>query len=108
MQLTVNEIIEAIHSLPSGEKEKIRKALEEEKYEKDEGLKIQLERYEKAKKWLYENKANYMNKWVCLDGDKLVAVDDDGKTLYQKAKEAGIEIPFIHHIVDESVPFGGW
>jgi len=71
-------------------------------------LKTQLERYRKAKKWLAENSEQYMNKWVCLEGDKLIAVDDDGRTVYQKAKEAGIEIPFIHHIVDESMPFGGW
>lgn len=76
--------------------------------EKDAQLKLQLERFHKAQKWLAENSEKYMNKWVCLEGDKLIAVDDDGKTVYQKAKDAGIEIPFIHHVVDESMPFGGW
>lgn len=111
---SVNEIIEAIHSLPKIEQEKIGKILEKEKLEKQKEaedksarLKYQLERYKKAKKWLAENSEKYMNKWVCLEGDRLIAVSDDGRDLYQKAKEAGIEIPFIHHIVEEPKFFAG-
>lgn len=48
-----------------------------------------------------------MNKWVCLEGDQLIAVSDNGIEVHKKAKEAGIEIPFVHHIVPE-YDMGAW
>jgi uncharacterized protein YgiM (DUF1202 family) len=111
MQTNIEQVKNMIRTLPLEDLEKVREVLNEEtqiKRGKKEKSNWQIERYKKARKWLDENSEKYMNKWVCLEGDKLIAVDDDGRTIYQKAKEAGIEIPFIHHIVDESMPFGGW
>lgn len=111
MQTNIEQVISIIHKMPLEDLDKLSEAIEAEKQAKrtkKEKSDWQIERYRKARKWLDENSAQYMNKWVCLEGDKLIAVDDDGRTVYQKAKEAGIEIPFVHHIVDESVPFGGW
>lgn len=108
---SVNEIIEAIHNLPKGEQLKVRQLLfEEEKQKtiKKKDVSEQIERYKKARKWIDENGGKYMNQWVCLDGEKLIAYGTDGMEVHRKAKEAGIEIPFIHRIVDESLPFGGW
>lgn len=98
MELTTSEIIEVIHTLPSIEREKIRKTLEEDKKQR---LKEHLERYKKARKWLDDHSEEYMNQWVCLEGDQLIAHSIDGDGIYQKAKDAGIETPFIHHIVEE-------
>jgi hypothetical protein len=98
MELTTSEIIEVIHTLPTFEREKIRKTLEEDKKQR---LKNQLERYKKARKWLDEHGAEYMNQWVCLEGDRLIGNSIDGKGLYQLAKDAGIETPFMHHIDEE-------
>ncbi len=114
MQANLEQAKQVVLQLPIEEFEKFDEWYKNEKHkklkdeEKEARLKYQLERYKKARKWINENSEEYMNKWVCLEGDKLIAVDDDGRTIYQKAKEAGIEIPFIHHIVDESLPFGGW
>ena len=114
MQTNLEQAKQVVMQLPSEDFEKFDEWFESQKQqktkdeEKEARLKHQLERYKKARKWLDENGEKYMNKWVCLEGDRLIAVDEDGRTIYQKAKEAGIEIPFIHHIVDESVPFGGW
>ena len=46
---SANEIVNAIHSLPRGEQEKIRRLLIEEEREKDKKLKVELELYKKAK-----------------------------------------------------------
>ncbi|MCW5958818.1 MAG: hypothetical protein KIS76_01575 [Pyrinomonadaceae bacterium] len=111
MQTNIEQVTNIIRALPLEALEKVREVLDEEtqiKREKKEKSNWQIERYKKARKWLEENGEKYMNQWVCLDGDKLIAHSQDGRDLYQKAKDAGIEIPFIHHIVDESIPFGGW
>ncbi len=114
MQTNLEQIKQVVSQLPTEEFEKFDEWYEAEKLNKskDEAKeklkKYQVERYKKARKWLDEHAAEYMNQWVCLEGDQLIAHSADGRDLYQKAKDAGIEIPFIHHIVDESMPFGGW
>ncbi len=113
MQTNLEQAKQAVLHLPNEEFEKFDEWYETERHkklkdeEKDARLKYQLERYKKAKKWLAENREKYMNKWVCLEGDQLIAVDDDGRKVFQKAKEAGIEIPFIHQIVEEPEFFYG-
>lgn len=115
MQTNIEQVTDMIRSLPVEEFDKVREVLDEvekekrsDSEEKRPQLQEEIEQYKKARKWIDEHSDEYMNKWVCLEGDKLIAIDDDGRTVYQKAKEAGIEAPFIHHIVDESMPFGGW
>ena len=113
MQTNFEQAKEVVLNLPSEDFEKFDEWYEAEKQkkpkskEKEARLKYRLERYKKAQKWLEENGEKYMNKWVCLEGDRLIVVDDDGRTVYQKAKEAGIEIPFIHHIVEEPKFYAG-
>ena len=110
MQTNVEQVTSMIRALPLEDLDKVREVLDEEtqiKREKKEKLNWRLERYKKARKWLDEHGEEYMNKWVCLEGDRLIAVDDDGRTVYQKAIEAGIESPFIHHIVEEPKFFAG-
>lgn len=42
-----------------------------------------------------------------MDGDKLVAHGDDAVKIYKEAKEKGIEVPFVEHIVEEREYGGG-
>jgi hypothetical protein len=110
MTANLEKFREVVRGLPLEDFDKARAVIDEEeraRREKDQMLQYRLERYKKARKWLDENSEKYMNKWVCLEGDQLIAVDDDGRTVYQKAKEAGIEIPFIHHIVEEPKFYAG-
>jgi recombination DNA repair RAD52 pathway protein len=111
MQTNLEQVTNLIRTLPLEDLDKLREVIDIEKnakLHKKEESDWRIERYKKARKWLDEHSQEYMNKWVCLEGDKLIAVDNDGRTVYKQAKDAGIEIPFIHHIVDESMPFGGW
>jgi len=111
MQTNIEQVATMIRALPLEDFGKLREVVdleEQAKREKEEKSNWRIERYKKARKWLDENSEKYMNQWVCLEGDKLIAHSADGRDLYQKAKEIGIEIPFIHHIVEEKYPFGGW
>jgi len=111
MQTNLEQVKEMIRALPIEDLDKLREVIDEEKKSKRENggkLEQRLERYKKARKWLDENGEKYMNQWVCLEGDRLVAHGTDGLEVHRKAKEVGIESPFLHHIVDESLPFGGW
>lgn len=109
MELTTSEIIDVIHSLPSGEQEKIRKTLENEKREKAEKLKSDLELYKKAKQWIEEHREEYLDQWVCLEGDRLVSHGMNGMEVHRQAKEAGIDAPFMVRIIDEPRNFvGAW
>ncbi len=115
MQHTANEIIETIRTLPIQEKVKVYEWLDEEKREfigkaaqRREKVENQIKRFKEAEKWLAENREKYLNEWVCLDGDKLIAHGKDALEVDRQAKEAGIEAPFLEHIVEEKYPFGGW
>jgi hypothetical protein len=60
--------------------------------------------------WLRENRNAYLNKWVSLDGDRLILADDDAAKVYQAAKAEGIAAPVVVHVLPEDeLPFvGGW
>lgn len=67
------------------------------------------QKFQHAKQWLEENKAKYLNQWVALDGDQLVASGADGKQVYAEAIAAGVSSPLLHQITeDDKLPFGGW
>ncbi len=110
MELTLNEVKQAIEILPGEERREIFNWLSEEENanrKKQKQLQADIARQKKIDKWLRANREKYMNKWVCLDGDKLIAYGLDGRKVYRQAKEKGIEVPFMHHIVEES-DWGGW
>ncbi len=110
MELTTSEIIQAIETLPGAERAEIFDWLsEKEKAERltRKQLETDIARQKKTDQWLKKNREKYMNQWVCLDGGKLIAHGADGREVYQKAKAAGIEVPFMHHFVEES-DWGGW
>lgn len=60
-------------------------------------------------RWLKEHKHEYVGKWVLVEGDQLISVNDTGKEAYAAARAAGIKSPFVHLIhPEEDLPFGGW
>ena len=60
-------------------------------------------------KWIAENRTRYPGKWVALEGDTVIAVDDDAKVVFAATKAVGIVRPFVVHLEPaDSLPFGGW
>lgn len=68
------------------------------------------EKFQKALRWIDEYRAEYLGKWVCLDGETLIAHGADAKQVYAEAKSKGIKIPFIEQVREKepSVYWGGW
>jgi hypothetical protein len=112
MQTNIEQVTEMIRALPVEDLDKLSRVIDEEKRAKstkDVELQKQLDDYAKAKKWIAENGEKYLNQWVCLEGDQLVAHGADGREVFRQAKEAGIKAPFLKHIVEEPEAFvGGW
>jgi len=114
MQVNFEQAIEIIKTLPPEDFRRLDAWFEEQKrqdnqaQDKEQKLKAEIEQYKKARKWINENSEKYMNQWVCLEGDELIAHGADGLKVHNEAIAKGIEAPFLHHIVDESLPFGGW
>jgi len=61
-------------------------------------------------RWIRENRAAYLNKWVSIEGDRLITADDDAMKVYQAAKAEGIETPMVIHVLpeDELPVVGYW
>lgn len=109
---SANEIVNAIHNLPRGEQEKVRRLLIEEEREREEkhkDVEEQIARFKAAEQWLKENRAEYLGQWVCLYGDKLIAHGADGLEVHRQAKEAGIKSPYLVRVIEEPKNFvGAW
>ena len=60
--------------------------------------------------WIKENRAGYADQWVVVDGDRLIAANVDGHKAFAAAKAAGIDVPFLVHVLPEDpLPFvAGW
>ena len=60
--------------------------------------------------WLRENRTAYADQWVVVEGDRLIAANVDGHEAFVAAKAAGIEVPFLIHVLPEDpLPFvPGW
>ena len=51
--------------------------------------------------WIRENRARYADQWVVVEGDRLIAADEDGHKVFAAAKAGGIEVPFLVHVLPE-------
>ena len=112
MQTNIEQVVTMIRALPLEDLDKLGEVINEErqaKRGKDERLRKELEDFAKAKKWIEEHREEYLNQWVCLEGDQLIAHGADGREVFRQARGAGIEIPFIKRIIEEPKAFvGGW
>jgi len=106
-----DQIIKSIEQLPEAERVRIRRWLEEKGTSNGtEDLQAHVNRSTKSLRWLHENREKYSGQWVALDGDRLIASGSTAKEVYSKAKDEGVEIPFVELVTtQEPEPFtGGW
>ena len=61
-------------------------------------------------KWIDENRGAYVDQWVAVEGDRLIAAGIDPLKVFAAAKAEGIRIPFVVHVLPEDpLPFvPGW
>ena len=60
--------------------------------------------------WIAKPHRAFVNQWVALDGDNVVAHGSDGKAVYESARAQGVTSPFLHFVQERNdTPFvGGW
>jgi hypothetical protein len=60
--------------------------------------------------WIARNRASFANRWVALEGDRLIAADADAEKVFTAAKAEGIASPFVVRVLPEDLlPFvAGW
>lgn len=57
-----------------------------------------------AMKWLGEHAREYVEQWVALDGDRLIAHGKDSQAVYAAAKADGAYLPLVEFIEDTDNP----
>ncbi len=97
MQTTKAEIIELIKRLPLHEKRNIYTWLENQIPKTQEDF----DKLNEERRWLDRHYEAYVNQWICLNGDQLIAADIDFEVAFKKAVEGGIESPNLSFVEDE-------
>ena len=120
--LTLEQIIEAARHLVPADRQQLQRWLQEQEAQDravprsnnvpsppQETSQQQMERFRQAMNWIAEHRAEYLGQWVVLVGDQLISAAPDAKTAFATAKAAGIETPFLHHVIEEPEAFyAGW
>ncbi len=107
---TAEQLADSVRSLPLAEREEFFRLLGsparngEAANSQDESD----EKFQKALKWVDENRKEYDGQFVLLEGDNLLACGTDPKRLYDEARKRGIRAPFVKRVKAEVLPFGGW
>jgi len=59
--------------------------------------------------WVKEHRHEYVDQWVALDGDRLLASGPVAREVYDKARGLGVQVPTVLRIeASDELPFGGW
>lgn len=115
MQTTYEQIIEAARQLSPEEIEKLgewarrQQSAPQESKGKDAEVEEEVRKFNLSMKWIVENRQEYLGKWVCLDGDRLISSGKDSERVYEDALKEGIKAPFLEFVKEEETHYmGGW
>jgi hypothetical protein len=63
----------------------------------------------REQEWVRSHTQEYAGKWVALMGSRLIADGAGARETLQKARNAGVSVPFLVHMPElPELPFGGW
>lgn len=63
----------------------------------------------REEQWIDAHRDEYLGEWVVVEGDRLIVHGHDARTVYNAARDAGIEVPFLVRVKPANeLPFGGW
>jgi Family of unknown function (DUF5678) len=111
-QVTVENILTQITQLPSNERVRLRTLMAQE-IENRKPAKTSLDKRvppipapnsQAAMKWLAEHAREYVEQWVALDGERLIAHGKDSQAVYAAAKADGAYLPLVEFIEDPDNP----
>lgn len=104
---TLEQILEEAKKLPPDEQRRLRVALNALGSNGDTQPAYRTNEQERA--WIDTHRDEYLDQWVALDGDQLVAHGADAKKVYDEAREQGITAPYLERVSPEHEAFmGGW
>jgi len=102
-------IIDKVRRLPPGKQEEVLRFADGLQHQAPARMVPSRDR-SREMDWIKENRAKYPDQWVVVEGDRLIAADADAHKVFAAAKAAGIEVPFLVHVLPEDpLPFvPGW
>jgi hypothetical protein len=104
----VDRIIEELRRLGPDEKRQVREVLSS-----DDQLRVQTTEHaidlSNELRWIEEHRSAYAGQWVAVRGDRLLSSGPDGRRVYEAARAAGDERPFVTRVEPADEPsFAGW
>lgn len=98
----VERILEEVKRLTVDEQRELREALAREPQPA-------YDTHDRARAWIENHRGEYLDQWVALDGDRLLAHGTDAREVYLEARAAGVEVPYVERVKpNDGLPFGGW
>src|SRR6185369_14324889 len=93
---TLQQILEEAMKLPPEDRLRLRAALDQLEANGDAMPAYRNNEQERA--WIEAHREQYLNQWVALDGDRLIAHGIDAKRVYDEAREQGITSPYLERV----------
>ena len=104
---TLEQILAEARKLPIDEQRRLRAALNALESNGDTMPAYRTNQQERA--WINAHRDEFLDQWVALDGDRLVAHGIDAKKVYDEARERGITAPYLERVSPKQEAFmGGW
>jgi len=104
---TLEQILEEAKKLPLEEQRRLRAALNA--LESNGDTRPAYKTNEQERSWINAHRDEYLDQWVALDGDRLLAHGNDAKEVYDEAREQGIRAPYLERVSPKQEAFiGGW
>ena len=104
---TLEQIIKEARKLPIEDRHRLRAALEEPIPNGDEHPAYRTRENESA--WIEAHRDEFLDQWVVLEGDRLVAHGADARAVYDEARAQGIGTPYLVHVRPKVEAYvGGW
>src|SRR2546421_6663472 len=115
-QLTLEQVIASIQSLPPHEQHQLRRWLAEQAASSPSPIETRQVAPMAAPQgmtleaaWLDAHRDEYAGQWVALDGDRLICASANAKEVYAAAQVAGIVDALIVRVEPrDALPFAGW
>ena len=54
-------------------------------------------------KWIDLNRSAFADQWVAVEGDRLIAAGNDPLKVFAAAKQEGIQVPFVVHVLPKDL-----
>jgi|SRR6266850_5316342 len=109
----IERILEEVRNLQPDELEELHRALDREAHLRqtraDQNGAVQTLDLSLELRWIDDHREEYAGQWVAVRGERLLSSGPDGLSVYEAARQAGDERPFVTWVEPANgLPFAGW